>query len=516
MATIKFVSQTHPTKSGGKYGTTKELIDYITNEKKTENRKYVGSQNCFINTNEQALNEMIKTKEFYGKDSADERNRMAYHFVISWSPDDDDITYEKAMEVAREFCQEYLDGYEAVYTVHTDKGHIHSHIAFNSVNAMTGLKYHYNNYDWSLEVQPILDKICKSKGLKTLEEDTGISIEEYVNEQRYKAWCKKHGKKFRKKKKYNNAGYRNETNEKYSGKDFLRDYIDGVVLEVNSLEEFFERAKSDGFFIREGHSEKHGDYFTMRGTGMEKARRNYQLGYNYTIEKLTERIEMKNKPLPVYPVVENYVYMFRYKYWRSPKVKLKPFQLQLYYGAYQRGLQRRGIKPDYQYYREAAKKLELKIRQLDYVEEYGISSRADIDAAVEKEKEKLAVAENELKNFYMQRKPYMDMVKAYERKKELKESYEKYLSGSLEYEKEFDEYKKCDELLEKFNHSDDEIIAYKEFMNEKLKELKRTRREVNKKIKEIEEMKNEINEDVSYDYEIPETFENTKREQKTL
>ncbi len=46
--------------------------------------------------------------------------------------------------VVKAFCEEYLgDAYDYVFALHTDKGHLHGHIIFNSVNRLDGYKYHY-------------------------------------------------------------------------------------------------------------------------------------------------------------------------------------------------------------------------------------------------------------------------------------------------------------------------------------------------------------------------------------
>lgn len=515
MATIKFVGQAHPT-SAGRYATLKKMIDYISNPKKTDDRKFVGSQNCFCRTTEEVLNAMIQTKEFYGKTSDNPKDRMGYHFVISWSPEDEDITHEKAMDVAKEFCEEYLSGYECEYAVHTDKDHVHAHIVFNSVNAMTGLKYHYDNFDWAKEVQPMLDKVCKNNGLKTLEEDTGMSIEEYLKEQRKKAWCKKKGFRYRGRidddgnvrPLGSNKNYHNENTERYTHSQFVKDYIDSIILEVNTIDEFFERMRSDGFYVRMGHSEKHGDYFAVRGKGMDRAKRNYTFGYNYTMENIIKRIEMKNKPLPVYPVVEDTYYIFRYTYWRKMPKGLSKARRRLYYGLYHEGLRRRGIKPDYRSYRESEKKLKELCRQLDLMAEREINSKEKADAIIDETKGKIDELNQEKKMFYINRKPYMEMVNLYKKKKTLS-PYVNWGGANAEMQKEYDA---CVLELEKYGHTDEEIEEFIEEYTKELKRIKKSLKEQDVLISDIESIKEYMNEEeteeleYAYDYELPESF----------
>lgn len=68
------------------------------------------------------------------------------------------------------FVRKYLtDEYEAVYSVHNDTEHIHGHIIFNSVNRKTGKKYEYKKGDWEKTIQPLVNEICSSYGLSTLD-----------------------------------------------------------------------------------------------------------------------------------------------------------------------------------------------------------------------------------------------------------------------------------------------------------------------------------------------------------
>lgn len=80
---------------------------------------------------------MIRTKQFYGKDSSDKNSRTGYHWTISWSPEEH-VDYYTALEIVREFCEKQLKDYECVYSVHTDQAHTHCHIVFNSVNFNDG------------------------------------------------------------------------------------------------------------------------------------------------------------------------------------------------------------------------------------------------------------------------------------------------------------------------------------------------------------------------------------------
>ena len=69
-------------------------------------------------------------------------------------------------EIIKRFAEGFLGGkYEAVYSVHTDKDHLHAHLVFNSVNMITGKKYAYNKGDWKYLIQPITNRLCAEYGL---------------------------------------------------------------------------------------------------------------------------------------------------------------------------------------------------------------------------------------------------------------------------------------------------------------------------------------------------------------
>ena len=135
----------------------KHSLEYICNEAKTDNGNLVGSINCLPDF---SFEQMIQTKEMFGKTGG----RQGYHFVISLEPGEGNA--EDMLEIIRRFAEEFLNGeYEAVYSVHNDKNHLHGHLVFNSVNMVTGRKYDYKKGDWKDIIQPITNKLCEEYGL---------------------------------------------------------------------------------------------------------------------------------------------------------------------------------------------------------------------------------------------------------------------------------------------------------------------------------------------------------------
>ena len=501
MAIIKFIAQYHPNKGGGRYTSLKNGINYILNDKKTSYGRYTGSQNCFKET---ALEEMIKTKEFYGKTNDDPRNRMGYHFSISWSPNEN-IDYETAMMVTKEFCEKYLSGYEVVFAVHTDQEHIHSHIIFNSVNAETGYKYQYKDGDWAREVVLILDKICRNHGLHTLEEDTGISVEEYEREQKLKRWCKRNGKQYKKSEWWrqdcNNKNYYNEKLETYSKNDFIRQQIDEAILESSDINELFEKLKESGFEIKNGCSKKYGEYFSVRGRGMERFRRNYVLGKNYSVEMIKRRISVKYESLPLFPPDKDYRYIVPFVYWRKYKVMTKVQRIYCM-GLYNTGLRRKNQHLNYYEIRKNIKRIKELQEDIDFINKYHISDDVSATNAISELEDELKLKKENIRAFYQERRPYEQLLSNYRKMKKLQDAYEKYIDGNNEYENEYKQYMACKEVIAQYKCSESEIMDYEVSMKQEMKKRNREKREVIKKIQRVERIIDEINNPTKNLYEI--------------
>lgn len=158
-------------------------LEYIQNPDKTEKLFLVGSVNCLPET---AFDQMMDTKKLFQKTN----KRQGYHIVLSLKPGEG--TPEIAFDMARRFTEEFLgDRYEAVYAVHIDKEHIHSHIVWNSVSILDGRKYDYRKGDWKHIIQPITNKLCKEYGLSIIEAEyvknsQNLSRKEWQYEQTFK------------------------------------------------------------------------------------------------------------------------------------------------------------------------------------------------------------------------------------------------------------------------------------------------------------------------------------------
>ena len=143
-------------------GGLRQAIDYITNPVKTDENLLTDYVRCDPGY---AAQQMMDTKRALGKTAG----RQCYHIIQSFKPDE--ITPELAHEIARQFATAHLPGYEAVIATHVDKAHIHSHIVFNSVNAVTGKMYHSTCENYYRQIRGVSDWLCKAHGLSIVLEN---------------------------------------------------------------------------------------------------------------------------------------------------------------------------------------------------------------------------------------------------------------------------------------------------------------------------------------------------------
>ena len=146
-------------------------INYILNGDKTEERVLTAHLSCDPG---RECRQMLDTKRAVGKTDG----VQYYHIIQSFKPGE--ITPELALEIAKEFAQEHLSGYETVIGVHVDREHIHAHILFNSVNADTGEKYHSNAQSYYSQIRGISDRLCREHGLSVIMQGESARAVSYI------------------------------------------------------------------------------------------------------------------------------------------------------------------------------------------------------------------------------------------------------------------------------------------------------------------------------------------------
>lgn len=182
MATVTYIRESKQSISA-----MKGVIDYCCQDKKVydeiSNQKLVSGINC---DGENAFKEFMATKKSYGK--TDGMN--FYQYVQSFSPEEN-ITPQKAHEVALEFAERAWTGYEVLVATHCDAQHIHSHFVINSVSFENGKKLRQNPNTLN-SLRALSDEICRHHNLSTLEpynkDGMKISTKEYRTAVKGQSW----------------------------------------------------------------------------------------------------------------------------------------------------------------------------------------------------------------------------------------------------------------------------------------------------------------------------------------
>lgn len=185
MATVTYIRESKQSISA-----MKGLIDYCCQDKKVydeiSNQRLVSGINC---DGENAFAEFLATKKSYKK--TDGMN--FYQYVQSFSPKEN-ITPQKAHEVALEFAEKAWTGYEVLVATHCDAQHIHSHFVINSVSFENGKKLRQNPNTLK-SLRALSDEICRQHNLSTLDPYSKDGMK--ISTREYRSAVKGHSWKFK-------------------------------------------------------------------------------------------------------------------------------------------------------------------------------------------------------------------------------------------------------------------------------------------------------------------------------
>lgn len=173
----------------------KNILEYVGKEKQEE-RVFKTSGIYVSDDYEKAFKQMMITKRVYEKTDG----RQYRHHVQSFSPEE--ITPEKAHEIAIKFAEKNFKDFDVFISTHIDKGHIHNHFIINTVHRKTGMKFRELNkreieekkekniplkeYEFILEdLKKSNDEICQEYGLSVIDRTKKKSINIYDKKEFY-------------------------------------------------------------------------------------------------------------------------------------------------------------------------------------------------------------------------------------------------------------------------------------------------------------------------------------------
>ena len=139
--------------------TVDKAIDYICNPDKTDEKMFISSYACSLET---AAIDFKYTLDHCRENSPNK----AYHLIQAFAPGG--VSFEEAHQIGKELADKVLEGkYSYVVTTHIDKGHVHNHIIFCAVNFVDYHKYVSNKRTY-YGIRNISDRLCRENGLSLI------------------------------------------------------------------------------------------------------------------------------------------------------------------------------------------------------------------------------------------------------------------------------------------------------------------------------------------------------------
>ena len=407
----------------------KTALEYVMNPEKTRDGRLIGGINC---QPDNAFEQMKATKRKFGKID----KRQGYHIILSFK--EGEIDSDKAYEITRRFVEEYLGKeYEAVFCVHDNTDHIHSHTVFNSVSFVDGKKYRYEKGDWAKEIQPITNRLCEEFGLST------IDIETDKNE--------KHE-------------YYHEWNEYRDGKFVWSDMIvrdlDACILQAGDFEQFLELLHDKGYEVKQGK------YLAVKPPGMNRFKRCKTLGENYSEERIRERIPTED--LAFYQAMKQEIqpeivkcYVRRYR-----RAKMSGIQKRYYAKLYRIGkLKKKPYSQAWKYKNDIMKMQKLQQQYL-FLVRHNVHNVVELAATVDNLTGKKKEASTEKSRVYRSREKCKTIFAIADDLEELKLAENSYLNGDKFFEEEHNQWINLMSQLQQEGYSLEEVEQLKEYYRE--------------------------------------------------
>ena len=231
----------------------KMSVDYMKNPNKTEGGQWVTSYECDPLI---ADAEFLFSKNQYaaitGRDQG-KRDIIAFHLRVSFLPGETDA--ETANRIGYELAKKLTHGNHAfVCCTHTDRDHIHTHIAINSTSLDCTRKFR-NFKGSSFAIRRIADQLCLENGLSIIEKPK-------PSRGSYGKWL----------------GDRKPP----TLRDKLRDIIDANIVVGRSYGEFLASLKAAGCDVKPGKRT------SARTPGSQRYIRFDSLGDGYTEDAIKE------------------------------------------------------------------------------------------------------------------------------------------------------------------------------------------------------------------------------------
>lgn len=426
------------------------LINYAINKDKTDEQLLTAYQHCDPCF---AYQQMMDTKRALKKMNG----RQGYHIVQSFAPGE--VTQELALEIAKEFAQEYLNEYQVVIGTHVDRGHIHSHLVFNSVNRITGGKYHIDTQQYYTQIRTISDRLCREHGLSVIIQGENSKALSYIE------WLR-------------------QSKGQPTYRSMLEADLKESMEDANDIGHFYMIMESKGYEI------KHGNRLGFRLRGQEHfmypERRNRQYSEEGIRAAIADNLlEIETGRKPAYIIRQPYV-----PYQRTGKVKYKGLVALYYHYVYLlRSVEKRQYPPRMTaQLRKDVMQFEKIKAQVEFLREHGITDKTELEHYGKEQETEIKALTKQRTILNVQKKKNQNLFQALADEQALLPAKRLYEDGCLGVETEFSEYKEAVKLLDECGISREELSSMKSDIYTKLADLNRDIRLARKNIKNCEEI----------------------------
>ena len=424
----------------------KKSLDYVMNPEKTQDGRLVGAINCQVDS---AFEQMKATKRKFGKVD----KRQGYHIILSFK--EDEVNPDTAFEITRRFVEEYLGkSYEAVYVVHDNTAHVHSHIVFNSVSFVDGKKYRYEKGDWAKYIQPITNKLCQEYGLSIIDVDDGSKEKEHES---YKDWSE----------------YREGS---FVWADMIKRDLDSCILQAGNYEQFLELLSDKGYEVKQGK------YLAVKPQGMTRFRRCKTLGDMYSDEAIRERIEKEDISFYREQQKEVQSVLCKCKVRRYRRAKMSGLQKRYYAKLYRIGKLKKKPYSQVWKYKDDIRKMHKLQEQYLFLVRHKIESAEELVSVLDNLTDKKKEASKEKSKTYKAKERFKDIFDKAEQIRELDDAESCYQSGDTFFEDEHNAWERLNTELLAQGYSVEEVESLRKKYESKYAQDCKAERAVSKEL----------------------------------
>ena len=235
-----------------KFHQLENVVQYTSDEMKTEKQFYVTGINCSSDPDE-ATKQFIETKKAWGKTDG----VICFHGYQSFARNE--VSPEEAHEIGIEYAKRvWGDRFEVIVSTHLNTDTIHNHVVVNSVSITDGYKYYNQHWDRD-RMMEISDEICREHGLSVIERWTGSK--EHI------------------------AVLKMKEEGRTSQREFIKEAIDRAIAKTTNMRDFKQVIGDDGYVL-----EYRGSFLRIRPDEGKKFFRLDRLGDGYTEDDIRRRL----------------------------------------------------------------------------------------------------------------------------------------------------------------------------------------------------------------------------------